>query len=259
MTKDEWNVFFQGHWNFPGEKNAKHLAAFPEELPRRLIRMFSFVGETVLDPFLGSGTTSVAACNSGRHSIGYEINPEYADFSCQRLGSDSRFNQNSIRVVHQSPGDRYGEAEAVRALPYTFTDPVQLSSKIDPRKLTFGSKVNTRTSKREDFARVRRVLSSHLLELDSGLKIRLLGVCPRDERKSEAVKYLAGFLKGQKVFLRFDAVKHDQLENLLCYLYLSNRTFVNARLIKEGLVDVDEEYPFSKIRLFKRYQDVRSV
>jgi site-specific DNA-methyltransferase (adenine-specific) len=223
MTKDEWNTYFQGHWNFPGEKNSKHLAAFPEELPRRLIRMFSFVAETVLDPFLGSGTTSVAAGNLGRHSVGYEINPEYADFSRCRLGSDSLFNQNSIEVVHQSPRDCERVAESARVLPYIFTDPVQLSSKVDPRKMTFGSKVDTRTSKREDFVRVRKVLAPHMLELDSGLKIRLLGVCPRNERQSEAVEYLAGFLKGQRLFLRFDAVKHDQLENLLCYLYLSKR------------------------------------
>ena len=52
LTKEEWNQYFTGHWNFAGEKQDKHLAMFPEELPRRLIKMFSFVGDTVLDPFL---------------------------------------------------------------------------------------------------------------------------------------------------------------------------------------------------------------
>ncbi len=61
----------------PGERQNEHLAMFPEELPRRLIKMFSFKGETVLDPFLGSGTTSLAAKNLQRNSIGYEINEEY--------------------------------------------------------------------------------------------------------------------------------------------------------------------------------------
>ena len=70
MTTEEWNTYFQGHWNFPGEKQSKHLAMFPEELPRRLLKMFTFVGETVLDPFLGSGTTSLAAKNLGRNSVG---------------------------------------------------------------------------------------------------------------------------------------------------------------------------------------------
>lgn len=77
MTKDEWNEYFYGHWNFPGEKQSKHLAMFPEELPKRLIKMFSFAGDTVLDPFLGSGTTCLAAKKSGRNSTGYEINEDF--------------------------------------------------------------------------------------------------------------------------------------------------------------------------------------
>ncbi len=77
LSVEEWNLYFNGHWNFPGEKQAGHLAMFPEELPRRLIRMFSFAGETVLDPFLGSGTTTLAAINLNRHSVGYEINADF--------------------------------------------------------------------------------------------------------------------------------------------------------------------------------------
>src|SRR3989338_426964 len=78
MSNEEWRKFFTGHWNFAGEKQGKgHIAVFPEELPRRLIRMFSFVGETVLDPFLGSGTTIKVAKELKRNSIGYEINKDY--------------------------------------------------------------------------------------------------------------------------------------------------------------------------------------
>jgi site-specific DNA-methyltransferase (adenine-specific) len=55
----------------------------------------------------------------------------------------------------------------------------------------------------------------------------------------------------------FDEVKHDRQNNLLCYLYLSNHTFLNARLIKQGLADIDSEFPFSKMKLFRRYQGVR--
>ena len=54
LTKEEWNQYFTGHWNFAGEKQDKHLAMFPCELSGRLIKMFSFVGDTVLDPFLGN-------------------------------------------------------------------------------------------------------------------------------------------------------------------------------------------------------------
>ena len=86
MTTEEWNTYFHGHWNFPGEKQAKHLAMFPEELPRRLIKMFTFVGETVLDPFLGSGTTSLAAEKLSRDSIGYEINSRFLPVIGEKLG-----------------------------------------------------------------------------------------------------------------------------------------------------------------------------
>jgi len=259
LTKEEWNAYFQGHWNFPGERNSKHLAAFPEELPRRLIRMFTFIGETVLDPFLGSGTTTVAARNLARDSIGYEINAEYLDAIRQRLGldADPMFEKDVVEIIRQDSDNGGDFSAAIRALPYAFVDPVKLLPKIDPRKLTFGSKLNSETAKREDFVRVRRVISANLLELDNGLTIRLLGVRPRSERQSETVEYLKNCLSGQRVFLRFDNVKHDPSNNLLCYLYLSNRTFVNARLIKEGLMDVDEEHLFSKLAVFRRYRDAR--
>ena len=69
MTSKEWNTYFSGHWNFSGEKQKDHLAMFPLELPNRLIKMFSFVGDTVLDPFLGSGTTALSASNLNRNSV----------------------------------------------------------------------------------------------------------------------------------------------------------------------------------------------
>ena len=63
MTTEEWNTYFSGHWNFAGAKQEGHLAMFPEELPHRLLKLFAFRGDTVLDPFMGSGTTSLAAKN----------------------------------------------------------------------------------------------------------------------------------------------------------------------------------------------------
>lgn len=86
MTKEEWRRYFTGHWNFAGEKQNGHVAMFPEELPRRLIKMFSFAGETVIDPFLGSGTTARAARALGRNSIGYEINKKFLPFIEEKIG-----------------------------------------------------------------------------------------------------------------------------------------------------------------------------
>jgi site-specific DNA-methyltransferase (adenine-specific) len=69
----EWRELFNGIWNFKGARQVGHVAIFPDELPRRLMRMFTYEGDTVLDPFLGSGTTSRVAWELGRNSVGYEI------------------------------------------------------------------------------------------------------------------------------------------------------------------------------------------
>jgi len=91
LSKEEWRQYFTGHWNFAGEKqNGGHLAVFPEELPKRLIKMFSFVGETVLDPFLGSGTTTKVAAYLSRKSIGYEINKTYLPVIKKKIGVEGR-------------------------------------------------------------------------------------------------------------------------------------------------------------------------
>jgi len=78
----EW---FQQVWTLRGASTRHHPAPFPVELAERLIRMFSFVGDTVLDPFLGTGTTSVASQRCGRHSVGFEIEPEYFRMATARL------------------------------------------------------------------------------------------------------------------------------------------------------------------------------
>jgi len=77
LTQQQRSAWFRGMWRLKPEKQDEHVAMFPVELPRRLIKMYSFHGETVLDPFLGSGTTTLAAMMEGRDSVGYEINPEF--------------------------------------------------------------------------------------------------------------------------------------------------------------------------------------
>ena len=73
ISLDEWRELFSGHWNFTGANQEEHPAPFPDELPRRILRMFSFSGDVVLDPFLGSGTTTKVADEMNRSSVGYEI------------------------------------------------------------------------------------------------------------------------------------------------------------------------------------------
>ena len=150
LTQEEWNQYFTGHWNFPGERQDKHLAMFPEELPRRLIKMFSFVGDTVLDPFLGSGTTTLAAKNLGRNSIGYEINEEFLPTIQEKLGLNQKalFQNAKVDFIKQEYNDIDHNQEIIK-LPYIFKDPVKFDKKIDPRKLQFGSKISMQSGKNE--------------------------------------------------------------------------------------------------------------
>lgn len=78
VTKEEWREFTKTVWHIANVSDPKHPAVFPKEIPRRLIKLFSFCGERVLDPFAGTGTTAVAALESGRHAVCVEQNPEYA-------------------------------------------------------------------------------------------------------------------------------------------------------------------------------------
>jgi site-specific DNA-methyltransferase (adenine-specific) len=74
--------------------------------------------------------------------------------------------------------------------------------------------------------------------------IKLIGIKENPLINGKATDFLNDKLKGKKVFLRYDTVKHDSENNLLCYLYLENKTFINAHLIKSGLVQVDSQIDF---------------
>ena len=78
-----------------------------------------------------------------------------------------------------------------------------------------------------------------MLKLNTGLTIKLIGVEVDDNLSKQAIAYIQEKIKGHKVYMRFDETKYDSQNNLLCYLYLENKTFINAHLIKKGLVTVD--------------------
>jgi site-specific DNA-methyltransferase (adenine-specific) len=249
LTTKEWNEYFYGHWTFSGEKQDKHLAVFPEELPRRLIKMFSFVGDTVLDPFLGSGTTTLAAKNLDRNSIGYEINKDFLPVIKQKLGIDRKelFKDEAIFEIFEQHELKIDFKLEIDKLPYIFRDPVKFDKKVDPRKFKFGSKIDGKERKEANLYSVRRVESPDRIELDTGLKVKLIGVKPVEAKKAEAIEFLQKLTRGQKVFLKFDEKKFDDQDNLLVYLYLKNKTFVNRHLIRSGLVDIEPS-----LRYFKR-------
>jgi len=240
LSKEEWNQYFIGHWNFNGVKQDKHLAMFPEELPRRLIKMFSFVNDNILDPFLGSGTTSLAAINLDRNSVGYEINKEFLPIIKEKVGAakENLFRNFDFEFIEQKQKIIDYKKEILK-LPYIFVDPIKFNCKIDPKKLQFGSKIDSTTREIINSYSVKEIISPEKLLLNNDLVIRLIGVKTNNEKLADAVKFLQSKLNNQRVFLRFDSLKYDQENNLFCYLYLKNKTFINAHLIKNKLVDID--------------------
>jgi site-specific DNA-methyltransferase (adenine-specific) len=245
MTAEEWNTFFAGHWNFAGARQDNHIAMFPEELPKRLIKMFAFVGDTVLDPFAGSGTTNLAAKNIGRNSVGYEINSEFIPIIKQKLEAKQRdIHETSFDFLKQKPL-KVDFVKEVKNLPYIFKDPHTLDKKIDVKKLQFGSKIDKNSStQREEYFTVKEVISPEIVKLNNDLTVKLIGVKEDPIINGDATKFLTEKTKGKKVFLRYDNIKHDKENNILCYLYLENKTFINAHLIKNGLAQVDSKIDF---------------
>ncbi|MDR1835120.1 MAG: thermonuclease family protein [Fusobacteriaceae bacterium] len=248
MTKEEWSLYFSSHWHFNGAKQSGHMAMFPEELPKRLIKMFSFVGETVFDPFLGSGTTTLAARNLGRNSVGYEINEAFLPAIKEKIGAAQPL----------LPGDTFlfdveekKERPSFEELPYIFSDPHKMDKKIDVKKLTFGSRLDESTEKREEYFSVSRIISPDSLVLNNGLQVKLIGVKVLPDTATEATEFLRSKFHKRKVFLKFDQeAKYDAENRLLCYLYLDNKTFINRHLIQTGYVDVDLSYDYQYKKKF---------
>ncbi|MEM4707102.1 MAG: site-specific DNA-methyltransferase [Candidatus Anstonellales archaeon] len=104
ISKNEFIEWTSGVWNFSGESKKKvgHPAPFPLELPKRCIKLFSYVGDTVFDPFLGSGTTLIAAYILKRRGIGVEIDPKYCDLAKRRLVEEAHvYNKKLIEAREQ--------------------------------------------------------------------------------------------------------------------------------------------------------------
>ena len=244
MTNEEWNTYFNGHWYFNGAKQDKHLAMFPEELPKRLIKMFSFPQETVLDPFLGSGTTSAVARTLNRNSVGYEINDEFIPLIKEKVGANNFFSEKAdIKCVKQKQNIDF--KEEINKLPYRFVDVHKTDKKIDVKKLQFGSKIDKDSStEREEMFSVKQVVSPELISLNNGLTVRLIGIKQDPKINGKATDFLLTKFKGKKVFLKYDEIKYDTDNHLMVYMYLENKTFINAHLLKNKLALVDESVEY---------------
>lgn len=108
ISDENHKQWFQSIWSgITGASTRDHPAPYPEELAERLVRMFSFVGDTVLDPFMGTGTTTVAAAKWGRNSIGVEIDPHYFEMAEKRIrhATGSLFAQTEIKTKVKGKGN----------------------------------------------------------------------------------------------------------------------------------------------------------
>ncbi|HOW81991.1 MAG TPA: DNA methyltransferase [Spirochaetota bacterium] len=229
ITKEEWKEYFSGHWNFGGVKQIEHQAMFPDELPKRLIKMFSFYGETVLDPFLGSGTTAKAALELNRNAVGYEINSDYLSIIKNKVGfsENQLISNNSIQEIFQK------NDELIINNDINYKPNVQDANfKIDPKLIKF--KNNDRTYK------VVSIENNDILILDTGLKVKLLGIIFDPYKMNELKNYLNKFVLKKEIILKFDKKHHVESKDMIhAYVYLKNKIFINSYIIKSGLAKVD--------------------
>lgn len=261
MTPAEWNTFFAGHWNFGGTRQSNHIAMFPEELPHRLIKMFSFINETVLDPFAGSGTTSLAAKKLNRNSIGYEINEEFIGIIKQKLQVQQNDVDGTTYEILEAEKSKVNFTEEINELPYIFKDPHNFDKKIDVKKKQFGSRLDSKSLQTaQQFFTVKEVISPEKIKLSDNTIVKLIGIKENSPANGKATNFLINKTKGKKVFLKHDESMRDEEHNLLCYLYLANKTFINAHLIKSGLVKVDTSVDFKyKKKFIELFDEAKST
>jgi modification methylase len=112
IDKKDFNSWFQQIWNITGASTRNHPAPFPLELASRLVRMFSFQGDTVLDPFCGTGTTMIAALRYGRNGIGIDIEPEYCRMAARYLKKEgSNLFINTELIFEKMIADNSGQMQ----------------------------------------------------------------------------------------------------------------------------------------------------
>lgn len=229
ITKEEWKEYFSGHWYFGGAKQIEHQAMFPDELPKRIIKMFSFYGDTVLDPFLGSGTTAKVSLDLNRNTVGYEINESFISTIKNKLGFSENclISNHSIEVIKQDISKLIINNE----IPYT-PSIQDANFKIDPKLLKFKNNENT--------YKVVSLKNNDTLILNTGLKVKLLGIIIDPEKTDELNNYLNEFVLKKEVFLKYDKKHHiESKDTIHAYVYLKNKIFINNYILKSGLAKVD--------------------
>jgi len=239
LTKEEWKEYFLGHWYFGGARQIEHEAMFPEELPRRIIKMFSFTGETVLDPFLGSGTTAKVALDLNRSAVGYEINAAFRTAIEKKLSLAAPALLYPHTVCFQCRPQPLCQAPEPTYEP-GIRDAVPQA---DPKVFNF---------KRPDAYKVLSIADGNLLVMNTGLTVKLLGLRFSEENRERVRDYLQKQVVGKEVLLRFDQGVVPQARTAEAYVYLKNRIFINKYLLQAGMAAVDISADFSMKAKFLR-------
>jgi DNA modification methylase len=233
LTKEEWKEYFTGHWKFGGEKQINHEAMFPEELPKRLIKMYSFVGDTVLDPFVGSGTTVKVALELKRNAIGYEINEDFVETIKEKIGiKNSLFKIYNIEIIKRDEKIRFEDIDYVPSIQ-------DAKPQIDPKKLNF---------KKNALYKVIDIVDENTIKLNNGLLIKFLGVKIID--KDKTIKYLKEYLLKKEIRIKLENNSILNENTVFAYVYLKNKIFINAYLIKAKLALADREKEYKLKRKF---------
>jgi site-specific DNA-methyltransferase (adenine-specific) len=219
--------------------------------------MFSFVGETVLDPFLGTGTTSVCAKNLNRNSVGIEINNDFIPLikrKFRKFESESPMDFD-INIKHlDDTGIDFNSR--IKGLPYIFKDPHQLEKKINPKQKSFGSRIKSGDKKHNTYYTIKKILGPEKVLLNDNLKVKLIGVQIKAGKKKEAIEFLTEKTRSQKLIVKFDDNLAKDIRSSFAYLFLKNKTFLNAQLIKTGLATAVTKNDYKYQKMFKKYEDL---
>lgn len=228
LTKEEWKEYYSGHWHFGGARQVGHEAMFPEELPQRLIRMFTFKGDTVLDPFLGSGTTVKVALELGRNSVGYEINESFLELIKEKMGLKGKLPlYGNIQIIKR-------DKEIANLPEIGYIPSIQ-----DARPQVADGEVGYRQN---SLPKVIRIVDEKTLRLNTGQDVGFLGVKITDP--DAALDYLRHKVLGKKVILKYNEEINADIagynNKIGAYVYLANKLFINGYLIKSGLALPDK-------------------
>ena len=156
IVKDEFLQYTKSVWTFPAEsaRRVGHPAPFPVELPRRLLELYTYDNDVVLDPFMGSGSTGIAALRTGRRYIGYDISEEYSALSLQRIMQSGRESSGLNNIIVDLLNDQESVEHLQAGLPFAFEMAAAEAQRIQMR----GNATHASTGQEVGIARERVIL-----------------------------------------------------------------------------------------------------